>query len=287
MIYRFSEFELDTRNYALNKNGNQVAIEPQVFDVLKYLIANRDRLIPRDELLDQIWSGRVVSDTSLSNHIKSARKAVGDDGQSQLHIKTVHGRGYQFIAKTNEVMNHGSDLASLPVNKPIAQAQYQGPFVAVLPFQNISSDPEQQFFAEGMSEDITTELSRFSDIQVIARHTAFQYDSASLDIKKVCAELGVEFLVEGSVRRNQDRVRINVQLIDASAGKHVWAEKFDRPIDQVFHIQDEITETIVSTISGQIRRIETDRATSRGTNNLRAYDHLLRGLAYHKNGHIS
>lgn len=287
MIYRFSEFELDTQSFQLARAGSQVAIEPQVLDLLKYLIANRDRLIPRDELFEKIWSGRVVSDTSLSNHIKSARKAVGDDGKSQRLIKTVHGRGYQFIASIEEVVNHGSDLASLPVDYSIGRSEYHGPFVAVLPFQNLSSDPEQQFFAEGMSEDITTELSRFSDIQVIARHTAFQYEGASKDVKKVCTELGVEYLVEGSVRRTHDRVRINVQLVDSSAGKHVWAEKFDRPVNQVFQIQDEITETIVSTISGQIRRIETDRATSRGTHNLRAYDHLLRGLAYHKNGYAS
>ncbi len=287
MIYRFSEFELDTQSFQLARAGSQVAIEPQVLDLLKYLVANRGRLIPRDELFEKIWSGRVVSDTSLSNHIKSARKAVGDDGKNQLLIKTVHGRGYQFIARTDEVVNHASDLASLPVDYSIGQSESRGPFVAVLPFQNLSSEPGQQFFAEGMSEDITTELSRFSDIQVIARHTAFQYDGASLDVKKVCEELGVEYLVEGSVRRTRDRVRINVQLIDANAGKHVWAEKFDRPVNQVFEIQDEITETIVSTISGQIRRIETDRATSRGTSNLRAYDYLLRGLKYHKNGYGS
>ena len=287
MIYRFDNFELDTQRYQLSKGGNPIAIEPQVFDLLRYLVANREKLVTRRELFDTIWSGRVVSDTSLTNHIKSARKAVGDNGQQQAYIKTVHGRGYQFIADTHEMMNHGSDLALLPVDDSIGNAESAGPFVVVLPFQNMSSDAEQQFFAEGMSEDITTELSRFSDIQVIARHTAFQYSEASLDVKKICEDLGASYLVEGSVRRDQDRVRVNVQLIDAIAGSHVWAEKFDRPFEQVFDIQDEITETIVSTISGQIRRIETDRATSRGTANLRAYDHLLRGLTYHRNGHTS
>ena len=287
MIYRFDEFELDTQSYQLNKGGSPVAIEPQVFDLLQYLVANRDKLVTRRELFDTIWSGRVVSDTSLSNHIKSARKAVGDNGQQQAYIKTVHGRGYQFVGVTHEMMNHGSDLDLLAVDETIGSSDNHGPLVVVLPFQNLSSDAEQKFFAEGMSEDITTELSRFSDIQVIARHTAFQYDGASLDVKKVCDELGAAYLVEGSVRRSQNRVRINVQLIDANSGSHIWAEKFDRADDQVFKIQDEITETIVSTISGQIRRIETDRANSRGTGNLRAYDHLLRGLAYHKNGYTS
>jgi TolB-like protein/Flp pilus assembly protein TadD len=287
MIYRFSEFELDTRSFQLSRAGTQVAIEPQVLDLLKYLIANRDRLVSRDELFAEIWTGRVVADTSLSSHVKSARKAIGDDGRSQSLIKTVHGRGYQFIAKAAEIMNHGSDLALLPIDDSIGGSHNSGPLVAVLPFQNMSSDPQQQFFAEGMSEDITTELSRFSDIQVIARHSAFQYNGTAPDVNKISAELGVEYLVEGSVRRTRDRVRINVQLIETHNGKQAWAEKFDRPVDQVFQIQDEITETVVSTISGQIRRIETSRSVSRGTTNLRAYDHLLRGLTYHKNGNIS
>lgn len=287
MIYRFGEFELDTKSYQLSKAGSQVAIEPQVFDLLSYLIVNRSRLVSRAEIFDEIWSGRVVSDTSLSNHIKSARKLIGDNGHRQSSIKTVHGRGYQFIAGIEEVINHGSDLTSLTVDNSTESSKNTGPLVMVLPFQNLSSDPEQQYFAEGMSEDITTELSRFTDIQVISRHTAFQFSSESADFNKFVGDLPIDYLVEGSVRRTQDQVRINAQLIDANTRNHIWAEKFDRPIDQVLSIQDEITETVVSTISGQIRKIETDRAHSRGTENLRAYDHLLRGLSYHKNGYAS
>lgn len=287
MIYRFNEFELDTRSFQLSRSGTPVAVEPQVLELLKYLVVNRGRLISREELFEEIWSGRIVSDSSLSNHIKSARKAIGDNGHEQLCIKTVHGRGYQFTASITEVVNQGSDLASMVRSSAGKRPESEGPFVVVLPFQNMSSDAEQEYFAKGMSEDITTELSRFSDIQVIARHTAFQFDSASLDVRKLCDDLGVDYLVEGSVRRTRDRVRINVQLIDAEHGKHIWAEKFDRPIDEVFEIQDEITATIVSTISGQIRRIETDRATRRGTSNLRAYDHFLRGIDCHKNGYVS
>ncbi len=119
MIYRFTDFELNTQSFQLVSGGRPVAIEPQVLDLLKYLIANRERLVSRDELFDKIWSGRVVSDTSLSNHIKSARKAIGDDGKNQRLIKTIHGRGYQFVAATDEVVNHGSDLASLPVDYSI------------------------------------------------------------------------------------------------------------------------------------------------------------------------
>lgn len=287
MIYRFNDYELDTQQYQLSKLGDVVGIEPQVFDLLHYLVVNRGKLVSRDELFDSIWSGRVVSDTSLSNHIKSARKAIGDNGRDQYSIKTIHGRGYQFIAETSEQLNHGHDLALFTTTTSSSKIENLGPFVAVLPFQSLSSDSDQKYFAEGMSEDITTELSRFTDVQVIARHTAFQYNDAALNIKKVSDDLGVEYLIEGSVRRTEDSVRINVQLIETATEKHVWAEKFDCSIDDIFKIQDEITEMIVSTVSGQIRRIETDRSNSRGTDNLRAYDHLLRGLSYHKNGTVS
>lgn len=288
VIYRFNDCELDTRSYRLSVGGEPVAIEPQVFELLSYLIEHREKLVSRTELFDAIWSGRIVSDTTLSNHVKSARKAIGDDGRAQRCIKTVHGRGYQFIADTQAIVNHASDLSRLaPGPSAGGEAGNHGPFVAVLPFQNMSSDPEQNFFAEGMSEDITTELSRFSDIQVIARHSAFQYRGPSLDIAAVSRELGVQYLIEGSVRRTPDTLRVNVQLIDAHRGAHLWAEKFDRPLEQVFQVQDEITATIVSTVTGEIRQVETDRARSRVTGSLRAYDHLLRGLSYHKNGHVS
>ena len=287
MIYRFNDYELDTQQYLLSRLGAMVSIEPQVFDLLHYLVVNRGKLVSRDELFNSIWAGRVVSDTSLSNHIKSARKAIGDNGREQNSIKTVHGRGYQFVAETSEQLNHGNDLAAFSAARGNSKNENLGPFVVVLPFQSLSSESNQKYFAEGMSEDITTELSRFTDVQVIARHTAFQYNNVALDIKKVRDELGVEYLIEGSVRRTEDSVRINVQLIETATEKHVWAEKFDCSINDVFKIQDEITEKIVSTVSGQIRRIETDRSNSRGTDNLRAYDHLLRALSYHKNGTVS
>ena len=159
MIYRFNDYELDTQQYQLSKLGDVVGIEPQVFDLLHYLVVNRGKLVSRDELFDSIWSGRVVSDTSLSNHVKSARKAIGDNGRDQYSIKTIHGRGYQFIAETSEQLNHGHDLALFTTTTSSSKIENLGPFVAVLPFQSLSSDSDQKYFAEGMSEDITTELS--------------------------------------------------------------------------------------------------------------------------------
>tara|TARA_R110000737_G_scaffold61057_2_gene88001 strand:- start:2300 stop:3838 length:1539 start_codon:yes stop_codon:yes gene_type:complete len=284
MRYKFDEFELDTSNFVLSKLGLPIAIEPQVFDLLCYFLANSQRLVSRDELFQQVWSGKVISDTTLSGHIKYVRKALGDSGKNQFFIKTIHGRGYQFVAPVIDI-----DNAQPLTNKTIKSSEIdifsKGPLVTVMPFSNISSDPDQQYFAEGMSEYIITELSRFSDIHVLARHSAFQFKGTSGASEYFREKRKMNYLVEGKVRRLDDRIRINVKLIDTSTSHTIWAEKYDRLIDQVFQIQDEIVETIVSTLSGQIRKVEMARASSRATVNLRAYDHLLRGLSAQKNGY--
>jgi TolB-like protein/Tfp pilus assembly protein PilF len=281
MIYKFDEFEIDTRNYRLSNKGTVIDVEPKVFDLLSYLVVNRSKLITRDELFENIWKGQVVSDTSLSNQIKAARKVIGDSGRAQLCIKTVHGRGYQFVASVVEADDQ-EITSSAPMTESPLEVRSTAPMVAVLPFQNLSSDREQDYFCEGMSEDITTELSRFADIQVIARHSAFQFKSASYDIGELVQKLGVDYVVEGSVRRSGNQIRINVQLIETSSQNHVWAERYDFPFEDIFEVQDNIIETVISTMTGRILKIEMDRARSRSTENLSAYEHLLRGLSHHK-----
>lgn len=287
MIYRFNSFTVDSVNYCLSDNGKQLAIEPQVFDLLEYLVINGSKVISRDELLDNVWAGRIVSDTTLSGHIKSVRKVLGDSGQNQTMIKTVHGRGYQFLPPVTKEEGTSSHTVGEPGVVEEKDTSNKGPLIAVLPFLNRSSDPEQKYFAEGMSEDIITELSRFSDIQVVSRHSSFQLSAEAPALEQFCAQQNVSYWVEGSVRRSSERVRISVQLVDAATNNALWAEKYDKSIEEVFDIQDEIVETIVSTLSGQIQKVEMARATSRTTRNLRAYDHLLRGLALHKNGYTS
>ncbi|MCG6889901.1 MAG: winged helix-turn-helix domain-containing protein [Gammaproteobacteria bacterium] len=281
MIYQFDEFEIDTRNYQLSNKGKVIDVEPKVFDLLSYLVVNRSKLITRDELFKNIWKGQVVSDTSLSNQIKAVRKVIGDSGRAQLCIKTIHGRGYQFVTGVVEADDQET-AASAPVTGNPLEVRSKAPMVAVLPFQNLSSDQEQNYFCEGMSEDITTELSRFADIQVIARHSAFQFVSAAYDIGDLVLQLGVDYVVEGSVRRAGNQVRINAQLIETRSQNHVWAERYDFPLEDIFEIQDDIIGTVVSTMTGRIQRIELDRARSRSTENLSAYEHLLRGLSFHK-----
>ena len=281
MIYQFDEFEIDTQNYQLSSNGTAVDIEPKVFDLLSYLVVNRRKLVTRDELFDNIWKGQVVSDTSLSNQIKAARKIIGDSAHAQLCIKTVRGRGYQFVASVVETPDRTTPL-SLSNTEDSLGVRNKAPMVAVLPFQNLSSDREQDYFCEGISEDITTDLSRFPDIEVIARHSAFQFTSASYDLGDLVEKLGVDYVVEGSVRRAGNQVRINAQLIEATSRNHVWAERYDFTFADIFEVQDNIIETVVSTMTGRILKIEMDRAWSRRTENLSAYEHLLRGLSHHK-----
>ena len=166
------------------------------------------------------------------------------------------------------------------------QALPDRPSIAVLPFDNMSGDPEQAYFADGIAEDITTELSRFGSLFVVSRHSAFKYRGSGLDLARVGEELGVHYLLEGSVRRGGNRVRITAQLIDVQSGKHIWAERFDRGLEDIFAIQDEITETVASTVAGRVQAISTDRAKRKRTENLEAYDYLLKGLDLHKGGVI-
>jgi adenylate cyclase len=182
-------------------------------------------------------------------------------------------------------MNDASDKT--PINsRAIGKLSLSGkPTIAVLPFDNMSGDPDQNYFADGISEDITTELSRFSSINVVSRHSAFKYRGSGLDLSTVGQELGAQYLLEGSVRRGGNRIRINVQLIDLESGNHVWAERYDRSPDDIFTIQDEITETVSSTVADQVQMNSTDIAKRKRPESLEAYDYLLRGLDLYKGGY--
>lgn len=287
MIYRFNEFELDTDNYQLRKNGDTIAIEPQNFDLLRYLVERPNQVVLREEIVDSLWPGRIIADTSLSSHINSVRKALDDNGTKQLHIKTIHGRGYQFISALQKSTAHDHQLTQRqPLNSHAALPSSYGPIIMVLPFKNLSSDPRQDFFAEGMSEDITTELCRFSDIRVIARHTAFQYRHALVDFRDLAEKFAIDYLIEGSVQRRGNTLRITVKLSETKERTQLWAEKYDGGLHEVFQVQDDIIGRAVSTLSGRIRHIETSRAKRRVSENLTAYEHLLLGLSHHKNGAI-
>jgi TolB-like protein len=221
-----------------------------------------------------VWPNVTASDESLTRCISDVRTALRD-GESRI-IKTVPRRGYRFTAPvtasdrsaTNQIANRAAVLSAA-----------EGPSIAVLPFVNIGGDPEQEYFADGMVEDITTALSRFKSMLVIARHSSFTYKGKTWDVKQVGRELNVRYVLEGSVRRAANRLRITAQLIDASAGTHLWADRFDGAIEDIFELQDQVTTSVVGAVTPTLERAEIGRAVVKPTDSLAAYDHYMRGIA--------
>ncbi len=272
MIYHFGQFALDTGGFALSAKGEEISVEPQVFALLQLLIENRDRVLTKDEIIEQVWDGRIVSDGTLNSRINAARRALGDDGKAQAVIKTFPRRGFRFIAEVSE----DEATARPPASPPVLDK----PSIAVLPFSNLSSDPEQEFFADGISEDIITALSHIRHFFVIARGTTFTFKGQAVDVQAVARDLGVRYVLEGSVRKAEDRVRITVQLIDGETGNHIWAERYDRDLEDIFALQDEITETVVGNIEPELSLAEQDRAWRKPPDSLDAWELFHRGLLH-------
>jgi TolB-like protein/tetratricopeptide (TPR) repeat protein len=276
--YLFEEYALDTDRRELRRGADVVTIAPQVFDLLDYLIRNRERVVSKDDLINVIWNGRIVSDGALTTRLNVARCAIGDSGEEQRLIKTLPRKGFRFVATVRETQ--GRISADHPVEPPKpALTLPNKPSIAVLPFANLSSDPEQEYFADGVVEDITMALSRFPWLFVIARNSSFTYKGGAADVKRVGRELGVRYLLEGSVRKAGNRIRIAGQLIDAETGAHLWADRFDGALEDMFDLQDHVTSSVVGAIAPKLQREEIKRARRKPTENLDAYDYYLRGLA--------
>ena len=281
MIFKFKRFTLDTTRFALCLEGEPVAIEPLAFNLLAYLITHRNRVVSKEELFDALWCGKVVTDAALGARLKDARKAVQDSGSKQDTIKTLHRRGYQFVADVTAHARPSSletpgDLPSIPTS-PDSQDK---PSIAVLPFKNLSNDPEQDYFSDGMTEDIITELSRFRTIFVAARKTSFLIKGKKLSAKEVGSILGVHYLVEGSIRRAGNRIRISAQLVQCESGNHIWAERYDKELDDIFDLQDEVTRSIVAVLPGRVEDDVIDRAQRKPTENRNAYELVMQAKAY-------
>jgi TolB-like protein/class 3 adenylate cyclase len=276
---RFEEFSLDGHRRELRRGGDIVPVEPKVFDLLMYLIQHRERVVSRDELLDAVWNGRIVSDSALATCINAARMAIGDSGEAQSLIKTLPRRGFRFIGAVRGQKASATEAHDGPTPAGIFELPAK-PSIAVLPFQNLSSDPEQEYFADGIVEDIISGLSRIRWLFVIARNSSFVYKGRAVDAKQVGRELGVRYLLEGSVRRAGDRIRISAQVIEAQSGLHLWAERYDRLYDDIFALQDEITMSVTGAIEPSLRKVEIERVKRKRPENLDAYDLVLRALPY-------
>ena len=279
MQFVFGDCVLDPDRRELTRGSEAVPIGPQVFDLLLYLLRNRERVVSKDSLLDAVWAGRIVSESTLTSHINAVRKAIGDSGQEQRLIRTVARKGFRFVGDVSEVRvpeglaSPNAELTELTEAPPLALALPDKPSIAVLPFQNMSGDPEQEYFADGMVEDIITALSRIGWLFVIARNSSFTYKGRAVDVKQVGRELGVRYVLEGSVRKAANRVRITGQLIDATTGAHLWAERFDGALDDIFDLQDQVTASVVGAIAPQLEQAEIERAKRKPTESLDAYDY--------------
>jgi adenylate cyclase len=267
-ILQFGRFKLDLVRGRLCTEGQDVELRPKSFEVLRHLVENADRLLSKEEIVNAVWPNVVVSDDSLARCMSDVRLALGD--ADQCIIKTVPRRGYIFVLPVSCSMGAGPALPDRPS-------------VAVLPFTNLSGDPQQDYFTDGISEDLITSLSKFSELFVIARHSSFRYRETDLDARQIGSELGVRYLLAGSVRHDAKRVRITAQLVDAANATQLWAEHYDRELTSIFEVQDEVTQRIVGTLVAHISRSEVERAPARPPEAFSAYDHWLRGNAIMKN----
>jgi adenylate cyclase len=282
LLFLFEKYALDTDRRELRHGAVAVPVEPQVFDLLAYLVKNRERVASKNDLVAAIWGGRIVSESTLTTRINAARCAIGDSGAEQRLIKTLPRKGLRFVGAVREeaepqmVTALGAGDAAAQQAKPKLSV-LDKPSVAVLPFANLSGDPHQDYFSDGITEDIITELSRFSELVVIARNSSFQYRGKAVDIRQIGRELGARYVMEGSVRRSGDRIRITAQLIDAVTGAHRWAERYDRELHDVFAVQDEVARAIVAILAAHVNRAETERALLKPPTAWEAYDYYLRG----------
>jgi TolB-like protein/Flp pilus assembly protein TadD len=281
--YRFGPFLIDRRSACLRREGAMVPLRPKSFDVLVYLAQHPGRLVPKAELIDIVWQNLNVTPNSLVQCIKEIRQALQDD--SQAIIETVSKRGYLFASSVTAI-NGGDEPASstsdttTDTGKNRALPLPDRPSIAVLPFDNMSGDPDQDYFADGISEDLITGLSRIRWLFVIARNSTFVYKGRAVDVRQVASKLGVRYVLEGSVRRAGQRLRVSAQLIDAVTGGHHWAEQYDRELGDIFAIQDEITSRVVASIQPRLLAAEGVRAFSRSPGDLGAWDLVARAQTH-------
>jgi adenylate cyclase len=280
LLFWFEDYVLDTNRRELRRGPALLAVEPQVFDLLVFLVCNRDRVVSRDDLLAAVWGGRIVSESTIATRINAVRRVIGDNGEQQRLIRTIIGRGVRFVGAVREARKP-LEIGSADIGEDRRASDFvltDKPSVAVLPFTNMTGKPEQEFVADGIAEDIITALSRCPWLLVIARNSSFAYKGRAVDLKQVGHELGARYVLEGSVRSVGDRVRITAQLVEAETGNHIWANRYDRDLADIFAVQDDITEALTIAIAPAVAEAELRRAMRKPPERLDAWGAYQRGL---------
>lgn len=269
MLMSFADCDLDLDRQELRRGDAPVHVEPQVFDLLVHLVQNRDRVVSKDELIETIWGGRIISEAALSSRINAARRAIGDSGEAQALIRTMPKRGFRFVAAV---------AGALP-GPPVPAALHSGrPSIAVLPFANLGQDPDAEYFGYGLTEDIIRLLARNRWLSVLSRHSTFPFRGRDVDPREIGRALGARYLVQGGVRKRGDRVRITADLVSADDGSQIWSESFDLELPDIFAIQDEMAQQIAAVIEPELAQVERDNAARKPPGNLDAWDSCQRGL---------
>ena len=327
--FYISDWHIDPPTCLIQLGENSVHLEPKVMDLLVYMAQRSTQVHSRDELLEHVWPGTVVSDEALTNAIIKLRKAFKDDAHHPRFIETLSKRGYRLIA---DVRTTGSevevdspqktgrypDAAATPnksrlwrltilsimllialvagltlflldrqdsenkqTSEPVGLALPDKPSIAVLPFVNTGNEIEHSYFSDGITDDLITDLSKLSGLFVISRNSTFQYKGQSVDVVKVAQTLGVRFILEGSVRRSNNRVRVNTQLIDGLTGGQLWAERYDGDLQDVFALQDQVTAKIIAALALHLTEQDQEQLAKSETSNPDAYDEFLKGWERH------
>jgi len=271
MRYRIGEHVLDLRKFEVRKNDELLPAEPQVLSLLFLLVENRDRLVSKDELVATIWGGRAVSDSAISSRIKSARQLLGDDGEAQRMIRTVHGKGFRFVG---DVSVCGAEITGIRQIEPGDSR----PSIAVLPFD--CTDPRLSIISDGVPHDLIVGLSRLRSLTVIARGSSFRFRGWSGDLAQVGATLGVGYCLTGTVHAAGDRVAVAVELVDVMTGSTIWGDLYEGDVDKLHEVREKILAQVIYTLELQISRHEADRARFRDPEDLSAWSSYHLGLQH-------
>jgi TolB-like protein/Flp pilus assembly protein TadD len=280
-VFRFGPFELLPARRELLLRGAPVQLGARAFDLLLALVRRQGQLATKDELMAEVWPNTVVEENNLQVQISALRKALGGDADGSGFLQNVPGRGYRFAGLIeHELPPSGAFNASAAPGDAAAEPLVlpDKPSIAVLPFTNMSGDPEQEYFADGIAEDVITALARFPSLFVIARNSSFTYKGRAVGVKAVGQELGVRYVLEGSVRKAGSRVRVAGQLVQADNGMHVWAERYDADLSDIFALQDEMSASVVGAVVPSLQGAEIERARRKPPGSLDAYDLYLRAL---------